>query len=385
MKTILYIAPIYDGTGYAHMANSTILALDAAGYHVVVRQVKLCGQVVQPPQRVKELEQRPLPDKVDIVVQNVLPPMMTYYPGAKNIGYFYCETNEFTSSNWQYWLNLMDEVWVCADGNAQSCVNSGVTVPVKVVHAPITKDFAGVKPLELETNKIGPNTVVFYNIGDFSYRKGMENLIKVYLQTFTDEHDVHLVLKTYVDSVSPEESFRIIKESIESIKRNIRTNVDGYWPPITIIPGYVPEETIDQLHVLGDCYVSMERGAAWNIPFFEALSAGNHCIVGQSHGPSEITSIDWYDDNNKTEIIESVAEVPVFGMERCSYPGLYTSRETWSSFNENDFSECMNEYYHDINMQKIEKQYKKEVRSWFKNAFNIEAVANRIRKVIDAE
>lgn len=385
MKTILYIAPIYDGTGYAHMANSTILALDAAGYHVVVRQVKLCGQVVDAPARVKELEARPLPDKVDIVVQNILPPMMVRYEGVKNIGYFYCETSNFKASNWQYWLNLMDEVWVCASGNAEACEESGVTVPVKVVHAPITKDFKDIQPLDLETNKIGKNTVVFYNIGDFSYRKGMEDLIRVYLQNFNETHDVHLVLKTYVDSVSAEESLRIIQESIEKTKRNIRTNNDGYWPPITIIPGYVSEQIIDQLHVLGDCYVSMERGAAWNIPFFEALSAGNYCLVGQSHGPDEITSQEWYDDNSKTEIVIYESQSLVYGMERCTYPGLYTSKELWSNFNENDFIVHLERIYTEINKLKVENSYQKEVREWFKNAFNIQAVANRMRKVIDAE
>jgi len=385
MKTILYIAPIYDGTGYAHMANSTILALDAAGYHVVVRQVKLCGQVVQPPDRVKALEQRPLPEKIDIVVQNVLPPMMTRYEGAKNIGYFYCETSNFKASNWQYWLNLMDEVWVCAGGNRDACIESGVTVPVNVVHAPITKDFKGVPPLNLETNKIGPNTVVFYNIGDFSYRKGMEDLIKVYLQTFNENSDVHLVLKTYVDSVSPEESFRIIKDSIDRIKRNIRTNVDGYWPAITIIPGYVGEETIDQLHVLGDCYVSMERGAAWNIPFFEALSCGNRAIVGESHGPMEITSLNFYNDHGMTEVIEKASSTPVFGMERCSYPGLYTGNEEWSAFNETDFMKRIDDVYYEVNDNKQKGVHQKYVHPWFKASFLMENVAKRMRDIIDAK
>jgi glycosyltransferase involved in cell wall biosynthesis len=384
MKTILYIAPIYDGTGYAHMANSTILALDAAGYNVIPRQVKLCGQVIDPPQRVAELEAKPLADGVDVVIQNVLPPLMVRYEGMKNIGYFYCETSNFAASNWQYWLNLMDEVWVCSEGNKQACLASGVAVPVKVVHAPITKDFTGVEPLVLETNKISPSTVVFYNIGDFSYRKGMEDLIKVYLNTFGEADNVHLVLKTYVDSVSGEESLKIIGEAIERIKRNLRDRNDGYSPPITILPGYVDEKTIDGLHVLGDCYVSMERGAAWNIPFFEALSCGNRTVIGMCDGPNEITSVNFnYDANN--HYIDEKERTLVYGMERCGYPGLYTSNEYWSTFSEIDFSEAMRDVYDVIHKDKIKGEHKKEIMPWFQKSFTISAVADRMKGIIDAK
>ena len=55
-EKILYVAPFYDGTGYANAAIATALGLDAAGCDVRCKNVKMCPQVVPQDQRIIELE-----------------------------------------------------------------------------------------------------------------------------------------------------------------------------------------------------------------------------------------------------------------------------------------------------------------------------------------
>ncbi len=343
-KTILYIAPIYDGTGYAHLANNTILTLDAAGYDVYVRKVKLTGQKVEPPRRVLELEEKELPSQIDITIQHMLPPLMTYNKsGGKNIGYFHCETNDFSASGWQHHLNMMDEVWVSCPENMEACVKSGVKRPIKVATA-------GYWPTQYQHKidenfrkslGIGNKTVVFYTIGDFSERKGIKNLIECYLRSFSNIDDVVLVLKTYVDGKHPQESLKITQNAIDDCKKNLRLTSNNNFPRIIVLPEYMDESMIYNLHAASDIFITLEVGAAWNIPAVEAWNHGNYVmhLSGYVAGvfinpPTHIFRA--YDNLDKdfpqrylVQILSDECKDLVGGMGHCTYPGLYTGKERW--------------------------------------------------------
>ena len=329
MKKVLYIGPLYDGTGYAHMANNTILTLDHAGYDVIARSVKLTGQVVPPPLRVQELERKALPDNIDVTVQHMLPPLMTWNKrGGKNIGYFHCETDNFGASGWQHYLNLMDEVWVCCPQNVQAAQSSGVKVPIRLVSGanwPTTH----LKSTKLAAQlNIPKNTTVFYTIGDYSERKGIRELIRYFLRTFVNSpHQVTLILKTYVDGKAPEESLQIVQRDIEAIKAGLRMSANNLYPKIIVIPSSIPEEMIQELHDIGDVFVTLEKGAAWNIPAIEAYNRGNWVVCVQNVPPDHVLP-----NHSKCHVLRLSSKstgLEVNGMSNCTYPGLYTGNETW--------------------------------------------------------
>lgn len=321
---ILYIAPIYDGTGYAHMANHTIQTLNHAGLDVTVRKVKLTGQHVEPPTLIKELEKKPLPDKIDVTIQHMLPPLMTYNRlGGVNIGYFHCETTDFTNSGWQHQLNLMDKIWVSCQQNKEACETSKVRKPVQVVTTACWPYEGKVGTALRESLKISPKTLVFYTIGDFSARKGIKELIESYLRAFTNVDDVILILKTYVDGKHPQESLQIVQNCITDIKNNLRLSANNNYPRIIVLPEYMDESLVQELHQIGNVFVTFEKGAAWNIPAMEAYNAGNRVVC--------IANVPPYDflPSNNTRIIFNNLMPRVYGMGHCTYPGLYTGNEQW--------------------------------------------------------
>lgn len=319
---VLYVAPIRDLTGYCQAAIHTILGLDAAGVDVVPACVKLTSQSGEPPERLLELEKKST-EGITHIIQNLLPNCMIYKGGAKNIGYFYCETSNFSSSAWQYNLNLMDEVWVSCPDNAIAAKDSGVTKPIKVVPIPCDTNKFQTKSLPLTNLQTG-NPYLFYFIGDFSYRKNITDVVRAYFTQFTRRDNVKLVLKTYCDGMSSQESTDKIKQEIELIKKNMRMHTsDSLYPEVIIITGYLSVETIERLHATCHCYVSAERGAAWNIPAFEAMAYGNWVIANSYGGQTQFL-------NAQNSNLVRATPSQVYGMGHCGYQGVYSGTEMWA-------------------------------------------------------
>lgn len=337
---INYIAPVLDGTGYAHAAINTILALDEAGVDISVTPIKLSGQTIQPHNRVKELIRKPW-TKPDVVIQNYLPQMMVYNGGVKNIGYFFSETSQFRSSLWQHYLNLMDVVVTSNELGVEASKRSGVTKPIEKIPIPCNSyTYHDGYPNIIPAQQLG-NQFVFYNIGDYSNRKGMGELIHAYLSEFTTYDNVVLVLKTYVEMKTPQQSIQIIKSDIDKIKQSLRFGKSHIFPQIIIIPQYLPDEKIYGLHNQGHCFVTCEKGAAWNIPCFDAIGFGNQVIALDSGGQMEYLPT----NHTRVHLVQSIQEV-VSGMSHCMYDGVYTGHERWAMCSIVDLMKSMRKAYY---------------------------------------
>ena len=360
---ICYISVPLDATGYSHAANDTVLALDKVGIDVTIKDVKLAGQVVIPHPRIVELIDKNI-GKIDTVVQHILPPAMVYHKGYKNIGYYHTETTHFRPSNWQYYLNLMDEIWVCCQQNLEAAKVSGIKVPIKVVPKPCDETIYSLKYDKLPID-IG-NRYAFYHIGDWSSRKNIVNLIKCYFEVFSKKDNVVLVLKTYIDSKSAEESRQIIKQQIEDIKKNMRKYAVDLYPPIILITDYLDDVQIRRLHKTCDCFVSLERGAAFNIPAFDAIAFGNWTIVNGWGGQEQFIR-----PENGIKLDYTMSSV--WGMAQCPYPSLYTCHEQWADPN---LEQCKQE------MLSAYRNKPKADNAWLLEEYSLENAGKRIKEIL---
>ena len=108
---VLYINNYKDGTGWSNAGINNILALDSAGIDVVPRAITFEDQHHDYPERIKELEQTPT-NGCTVCIQHTLPHLYSYDYRSKNIGCLDTERSHFKVTGWQYYINLMDEVWV---------------------------------------------------------------------------------------------------------------------------------------------------------------------------------------------------------------------------------------------------------------------------------
>jgi glycosyltransferase involved in cell wall biosynthesis len=334
---IVYQGVVLDGTGYSRFAVDTILAMDAAGIDVAVQPIKLATQTVQPPQRILELAQKDLSNPTH-VIQHILPAYFSYKQGFKNIGFFHMETTHFKPSNWHHYCNLMDHLFVSCQENVQASKDSGVTKPLSIIPKPIDIQLYNrelYKQYDLGTN----GRYVFYHIGDYSSKKNTTNLIKCYLESFSRDDNVVLVLKTYVEGVSSLDSAKLIADDINKIKHSLRKYSSNKYPPILLITEYLTDEAIMAIHAQGNCFITLERGAAWCIPAHDGVCMGNWAIASGWGGQNQFI------ENGKNGILLDYKMVSVEGQTRCPYPYLFTCHEQWSEPDYEQFKQAMQTAY----------------------------------------
>ncbi len=318
---ILYIAPFKDKTGYGHAAENTAKAFLAAGLDLVCRNVHLSGGNYE---TIPEVQQALDKSATGIThtVQCYLPSMMQFRHDCKNVGQFFWETDNFAASNWQLHLNQLDTVVVHTYTDVEACKKSGVIVPIKRVGLATdpTKYFKTYEDIPLDFG----SSFVFYNVGDFSTRKNTQALIRAYLQTFNRNDDVILVLKTYVSGRSSEDSQKIITDEINQIKQKMRKSLVDNFPRIMLITDRLTDDQLCRLHQLGSAYVTVEFGAGWNIPLFEAKFFGNTIICPDVGGHKSFI-------RDEQAFLISTHKESCYGMtvESCPYTDLYTMNEKW--------------------------------------------------------
>jgi len=321
MSKILYIGPVRDFSGYATAARGYIKALHDAGANLVVRPVRYDqadpGTGYQVTDLERELLNRDMKD-VDVVIQHLTPNEMRPAPGKVNIAIVAWETTRIPGY-WAERLNQFDAVITFCDASVDAFKDSGVTVPISKI--PHTFDISSytlddVDPIvSKDEADFLKDRFVFYNISQFSSKKGIDSLLRAYYGAFHGrKDDVVLMLKTYVNMTGRDEQERArLKAYIDNIKQGMRLPVDGY-PPVMLITKTLTEHQIKKLHRTGDCYVCSSRGEGWCIPAFDALTYGNKLVTTLWGGMGEFACDTTYLDVKTTD--------------RGLIPGKYRTKET---------------------------------------------------------
>lgn len=321
MTKKLIIAPFKDMSGYATLAReyikSLFLVVDESEYSLAsVRYDSGRNYPLEP--ELLEPHKRPISNEIETVVQIVTPNEMRPMPGKRNIAICCWETDRIPVY-WAITLNAFDAIVVPCQANKEAFERSGVTVPIHVLGMPVFPDrysLEGVEPFTIpETDE---ETTIFYNISQWTHKKGIDAAIRSYFLAFQGDENVMLVLKGYVGMHKQAGDASKVVQAIDDIKASMRLQK---YPPIYVTDMVMSDDQIKQLHAAGDCYVNMTRGEGWGIPPFEALLFGNELITTVHTGMEEwaheqlIAPVDAY--------LDSVHNMPH------PDPQLYTANENW--------------------------------------------------------
>jgi glycosyltransferase involved in cell wall biosynthesis len=276
---VLCASVFRDGTGYAHAAIENALACEAAGLDVVCRSIRLSPmRGRQAAGRIGHLEAKDLRG-VDSVIQTSLPHTFERKGGVRNIGFFAWETTHFRKSSWATYCNMMDEIWTFCLQSRQAILDSGVTVPIKIIpHAcDVRRCEHRPAPLDIPMLK---DKMVFYFIGEGTRRKNLPGLLRAYFAAFTSRDNVALVIKTHIPGMSAEQGSKHVGEMVADMKKVMRMHANPrLYPPVLVITRYLSEEVLDRLHATCHCFVMPSHGESWCIPAMDALSLGNPIIA----------------------------------------------------------------------------------------------------------
>lgn len=341
---VLFIGHYREQSGWGRAACEYILALDEVGVDVVCRSVKLNPVQAKIPERIKELEQKSDKD-CDICIQNLLPHHLHYH-GAfkKNICIPFIDTFNLEK---HVWLSSFEnfEIWSPYEGLSDALkalyLNSDTISrdinPTEVVPVPCdpSKYLTSQKKLDINVNLEGK--FIFYSIFDLTPRKNLLGLLKAWHTAFQPWEDVALVIKTGKYGKSPDD----VRKQVIDMNNKICMSLKLYEPDLynkpVIITEHLSDEQVDQLHILGDCFVLPSFGEAWCLPAFDAVGFGKRPIV------TENTACQDYIDSRVGTLVTAI-DAPVSGMTD-TFPEIFNANERWWEPSIVDLAECMRSAY----------------------------------------
>lgn len=199
-------------------------------------------------------------------------------------------------AHWPALLNRSDGVIVPTGWNRDTFRAGGVEVPIEVVpHVACVPEHRGGTRLA-----VPDDLVVFYTIARWDERKLPELAVRAFLEAFTADDPVALVVKTgALSEMLPEDGWGrqspLYLTSGWQVARLLRE-----YPRPPRIQLWVDEwdaGRIAELHARGDCYITLTHGEGWGIGSFDACAYGNPVIAtGWSGHLSYLNGSPWLVD-----------------------------------------------------------------------------------------
>lgn len=228
------------------------------------------------------------PIEYDTVIMHTVP---EHWPrvaerGKQNIGYTTWETDALPE-HWPPLLGAPHKLFVPSTRNGELFPTGASGKPVHVV--PHIRRHAWNTPTPDEKialrRRLGipGDHFVFYTIGVWDPRKALGDLVALFARQFSVRDKVTLLIKT---SAKPS-SFAAGAEPDAPIAALVRAEVDKACTdtgvsaaPIALIAAEdVSGRTIDVLHAVGDCFVSLTHGEGWGLGAFDAATLGKPVII----------------------------------------------------------------------------------------------------------
>jgi hypothetical protein len=217
-------------------------------------------------------------------------------PGARVVVFTTWETDRLPVA-WRDALNRHDLVLVPSEFNRRAFAGSGVHAPMAVVPHAARR----VRPAsKARLPRIAPDDFVFYTIGEWRARKNLEGTVRAYLDAFTADEPVALVVKT--SDVDYDALDRWRRSRTPDVPPSSTAawwtlaNILAEYPraaKVHLIAGRVPRRMIDELHARGDCFVSLTRGEGWGLGAFEAGLFDKPSIITGWSGHVEYLGADY--------------------------------------------------------------------------------------------
>jgi glycosyltransferase involved in cell wall biosynthesis len=182
-------------------------------------------------------------------------------PFGRNVGIVPWETTQCPPS-WVARINNMDALLVPCKQNIEAFKNSGVTVPIDLIHWGVdAKRFSYIDRTDKET-------FTFASMGALSERKGTDLLIRAFSDAFPLPHfrHVRLILKTSHRSFPFTVKDPRIKVMMSTLEHN---------------------DLIDEFFKKIDCFVFPTRGEGFGLPALESLALGFPTIATKWAGIAE--------------------------------------------------------------------------------------------------
>lgn len=269
----IWNSPLLDPSGYADEARHFVLALEDTGHYITSQPIAWSRRPLILPSKEEMrfqnmIRRKPLAGSV--FVSHIFAPNFTHREDAcLNIGRTMFETDQLPEG-WSDACNRMDMVWVPDEFNRQTFLRSGVREE-KVRIVPGAIDIAPFDPQGTSLLIEGARDFRFLSVFDWSLRKGWDLLLKSYIEEFSPEEDVSLIIKTHSSlGYSTQQIMELASDYIVQVLKRDPERI----PDIVFHDANIPGHQMSDLYRAANCFVLPTRGEGWGRPFMEAMAAG---------------------------------------------------------------------------------------------------------------
>jgi len=192
------------------------------------------------------------------------------------------ETNRLPAQ-WPECFNHYEGIFVPSQFNKAVFEASGIHCPIHLLPHVARTQNASDEGLDL--GAVNDEDFVFYTIGAWTTRKAMGQTVRAYLDAFSAEDPVALVIKT--DAIKPlaSQRSRFVGSGASGWQLttawSLARILADYPKPakIHLVSGRITPGQIDQLHRRGDCFISLSHSEGWGLGAFDAALAAKPVII----------------------------------------------------------------------------------------------------------
>jgi len=205
--------------------------------------------------------------------------------GGRKILYTMMETSETLHEGYVSRINLYDEIWVPTNQGKQLFKSNGVRPPIYVM--PLGVDTVRYHPYAKRMNfDFGLKKFVFLSVFKWGYRKGYDILLKAFLEEFSSDDDVSLLIVSRTDvNHKPEK----IAQDFAAIRNGILKK-DNELPHIALYDKPIKERDMPKIYATAHAFVLISRGEGFGLPYYEAASSGLPVIGSYCSGQMDLLS-----------------------------------------------------------------------------------------------
>jgi glycosyltransferase involved in cell wall biosynthesis len=301
-KSVYIKGHFLEAGGYAKQNRNLAIGLSKLGMNVKIEVIGNNNQLSE--DEIKAIAPlRGYPTRNSIRIDSIIPSFGNCSTGKYNILYTTVESYSIP----QQFIDIANhyrEIWVTADFCKKVLVDSGVKRPIYVFPCCVNTDLYSLNGDEYQFRP-ELNDFVFVSVFGWSYRKGYDLLLRAYLEEFTSNDNVSLLLVSRLANKS---------ERSDAIKNEVETFIntcDNKNPPhIARCSKVIAEHQMPSLYRACDAFALFSRGEGFGLTYCESSLCGLPVISTKCSAQEMFLK----DDNSYLLEVDSFENVP---------PGLF--------------------------------------------------------------
>lgn len=311
-KNIIIQAPAFSSSGYGTISRSMVMNIFNSGnYNVSLVPVGWgYSSTIHPSKDVDDalifMANNRISEGSDFVWMQIgVPHEFKRVSSTVNIGVTAGLEVEQYPSVWAQYCNQMSAIIVLSSFVKERLIKCGVSVPIYVVNPGVdTTIFNNLPNKELLSDLNFPTKFNFLTVGQWlpggvgEDRKNIPATILTVLDAFSDNSDVGIVVKTYINNNSSPDRYIVLERMREILGSK-------YYGRVHIVHGNLTDSEMASLYKKCDAFVSLTHGEGYFMPLLEAVACDLPVVVTGWGG-----HMDFIDSNLAATIEYKFDQVP---------------------------------------------------------------------------